>query len=115
MTSTTSRVFLSDATGLQIVGFGPDRDAAVRDGLHRLEAICGDNVDFSEFRTFDVFPAWQINPHVFYAVECNHLDIDDEGYQTSFGGTPEEDTFETHQCSEHFIVLIDSMSGREAA
>ncbi len=115
MTSITSRVFLSDAAGLQIVGFGADREAAVRDGLDALQKICGGNADFSEFRMFDVFPAWQLNPHVFYAVECNHQDIDNEGYQIPFGGTPKEDTFETHASSEHFVVLIDSMSEREAA
>jgi hypothetical protein len=77
----TSRVFLSNEAGLQIVGFGINREAAVRNGLNILQVIYGDVVDYSEFRTFDVFPAWQLNPHVFYGVECNHPDIDDEGHQ----------------------------------
>lgn len=115
MTTNTSRVFVSNGAGLQIVGFGIDREAAVRNGLNGLQAIYGDNVDYSEFRTFDVFPTWQLNPHAFYAVECNHPDIDDEGHQIQFGGTPEEATFETHHGSQHFVVLIDSMSGHEAA
>ena len=112
---TASRVFLSDEAGLQIVGFGADRQAAVRDGLDRLQKIVGDRYDYSEFRTFDIFPVWQINPHAFFAVECNHSDIGDDGYQIPFGGTPDEDTFETHPESQPFVVLIDSMSGREAA
>jgi hypothetical protein len=111
----TSRVFLSDATGLQIVGFGVDRDSAVRNGLDHLQRLYGGSVDFSEFRTFDIFPAWQINPYAFHGVECNHPDISADGYQIPFGGTPEEATFETHPSSQHFVVLIDSMSGRKAA
>lgn len=112
MTQTTPtaayRVFLSDASGLQIVGFGADRNAAVRDGLDRLQKIVDDRYDYSEFRAFGIFPAWQLNPHAFLAVENNSSEIDQDGYGEEFH-------FENHPDSEAFVVLIDSMSGRKTA
>ncbi|WP_421405067.1 hypothetical protein [Agrobacterium fabrum] len=109
MTQTASRVFLSDEAGLQIVGFGADRDAAVRDGLNRLQKIasCG-RYDYSEFRTFDIFPAWQLNPFAFFGIENNSSEID-------HNGQGDDATFHDHPESQGFVVLINSMSGNEAA
>ncbi|WSH00327.1 hypothetical protein U8P71_17375 [Rhizobium ruizarguesonis] len=99
----TTRIFLSDTNALVATGRGSDRDAAVRDALDQYQAVVGDLLDLSEFRTFDCFPLWQINPVAFYAVENSHSDIDDDGYSTNT-----VDTVDTHPASLPFIVLVDS-------
>ncbi|TBA24704.1 hypothetical protein [Rhizobium ruizarguesonis] len=98
-----TRVFLSDTNSLVATGRGSDREAAVRDALDQYQAAIGEALALSEFRTFDLFPLWQINPVAFYAVENNDSDIDDDGYSMTV-----TDSVDTHPASLPFVVLVDS-------
>jgi len=103
----TTRIFLSDTRRLVAIGRGANRDAAVRDALDKYQAVIGDLVDLGEFRTFDCFPLWQINPVAFYAVENSNPDIDDDGYSAET-----DYDVDTHPASLPFIVLIDSETSK---